>query len=117
MLRILAFSIKLANFCKLVPFEWDGRRQLMRMSTSMFHLHCWTCQVYLSFVHLLFVSGRLWQSVSAQQESFTFYCVQFNYYLAFVLVLIYQISILACRTEWILFINRLILFSKKINGK
>jgi len=117
MLRILAFSVQFAHFFKLVPYEWDGKCQLMRMSSATVHLKCWNCQVFLHVAHQLFLSVRLWQLISAHEASFTFYCIQFTYYLALALVLTFQLSIFVCTAEWILFMNRLILFSKQVDGK
>jgi len=116
-LEILGFSVNYASFLNMIPYKWDRKQGLLRLSNSSFRVTCWKFQVYLLMFHQVFLSVRLWQSISGGQESFSFYCVQVTYFTGFLVVSTLQGFILKSKTELILFTNRLVLYSKELQSK
>jgi len=116
MRKILQVSIRWAHFLRIIPFEWDRKNELIRLSSSRAHVKCWTGVVYLILIHQVFVSVRLCQSILAQQETFSFYCILVAYYLAFILLFICQFFFFLKKTEWVQFMNWLIRFCNKFDG-
>ena len=89
-IKITIWTVKYAYFLKVIPFIWKKDTLTLVMTPSKFGYIAW-CFVCIYFqIHQIFMFLRLWESVVAQNRSFTYYIAQGAYAFGFLVPTICQ---------------------------
>jgi hypothetical protein len=116
-IQLLRFSMDWAFFLKVVPFNHRYRESAFMSLRVEFPESKSQFVQYLFLLHLLFLTVRLCQSISAQNRSATYYVVESVYYAQFLLSSTYLISLMINGPEWIVFVNQCFHFYANIDSK
>jgi hypothetical protein len=120
-LKILEIYVKLGTFFRVIPYQWDETRKCIVLTPKKQQFHdqifSWETVSCLSFLHLIFVLVRLWQSISGQRHYFAFYIIQCTYALTFVLASLIQALLIQNKMDILLFTNRFLQFAQTIERK
>ncbi len=120
-LELCKICVNLGTFFRVIPYQWDGNKNSLVLTPKKRRIHervfSWDSIKYLSFVHLIFISSRLWQSISSRRHFLPFYIMQSVYTLIFALGSLIQFLIIQNRTEMLVFFNRFLQFAQSIERK
>jgi hypothetical protein len=120
-IKIFKICLNFASFFRVIPYEWDRNRNCFALIIKKLGIRgrivSWDVVKYLTFVHLIFVLVRLWQSISARRHDFAFYIMLSTYVLIFVLASLVQLLMIEKKVEILVFVNRFLQFAQYIERK